>query len=484
MPRRHLTRTLAVIGAGASLLTGSLAAAAAPADPPGQRSAAQAAAHWTPEKIASAAPRDLVVDERGLGYLRGRTGRLAPYGHSIAATQQPLRALPTRGTPTPQRPPSSGDSTPPVVSAMDPAGATIGDEYTFSAVVTDASGVRSVSFTVGPEGGTSQTFNAAQNGDIWSLTIRGFTDGGWQWQVEARDNARRGGNSATTDPVAFEVNTGSGGGGADDGGTGDTGDAGGDVVVNAEWPTEMTPVGRVYFEMPSSGNPKRPWTAYVCSGTVVTDEYTNHSLVLTAAHCIYDDVYKVFARNVLFIPDQDATTGAGTDTNCTNDPLGCWSPAYGVVDDDWTTRTFPDNIPWDYGYYVVEDASLESVAGTVPTSSVDATHGAATDAIGYSYADDPNLMYCSEGLGSEGTYGSLWLDSCGLSGGASGGPWLQPGDQLGSGSIMSVNSWGYTSQPGMGGPNLHTSSALCLVDNAIADPSEARGLVQPCDQPS
>ena len=32
------------------------------------------------------------------------------------------------------------------------------------------------------------------------------------------------------------------------------------------------------------------------------------SLVLTAAHCIYDDVSGTFARNVLFVPNQDATT--------------------------------------------------------------------------------------------------------------------------------------------------------------------------------
>jgi hypothetical protein len=54
------------------------------------------------------------------------------------------------------------------------------------------------------------------------------------------------------------------------------------------------------------------------------------------------------------------------------------------------------------------------------------------DALGYSYADDPDLMHCSEGLGSESSDQSLWLGSCGLSGGASGGAWLQPGDRSGS----------------------------------------------------
>ncbi|TNG00113.1 MAG: hypothetical protein EP297_04335, partial [Gammaproteobacteria bacterium] len=30
--------------------------------------------HWTPERMAAAIPRDLVIDERGLGYLRRPDG--------------------------------------------------------------------------------------------------------------------------------------------------------------------------------------------------------------------------------------------------------------------------------------------------------------------------------------------------------------------------------------------------------------------------
>ncbi|MFP6837769.1 MAG: NAD(P)H-dependent oxidoreductase subunit E [Pseudomonadales bacterium] len=47
------------------------------------------------------------------------------------------------------------------------------------------------------------------------------------------------------------------------------------------------------------------------------------STILTAAHCVYDDVHNAFARNVLFIPNQADTTGSATDLNCNNDPLGC-----------------------------------------------------------------------------------------------------------------------------------------------------------------
>lgn len=35
---------------------------------------------WTPERVAATQPRDIVIDNRGLGYLRGANGALAPMG--------------------------------------------------------------------------------------------------------------------------------------------------------------------------------------------------------------------------------------------------------------------------------------------------------------------------------------------------------------------------------------------------------------------
>jgi V8-like Glu-specific endopeptidase len=55
------------------------------------------------------------------------------------------------------------------------------------------------------------------------------------------------------------------------------------------------------------------------SGTVATDGIAGRSVILTAAHCVYDHANKAFARHVLFIPDQTDTTDAGTDLNCGND---------------------------------------------------------------------------------------------------------------------------------------------------------------------
>ena len=44
--------------------------------------------YWTPERRAAAQPRDMVVDHRGLGFLRRSDGSLQPYGHRIEAVAQ------------------------------------------------------------------------------------------------------------------------------------------------------------------------------------------------------------------------------------------------------------------------------------------------------------------------------------------------------------------------------------------------------------
>jgi hypothetical protein len=462
--------------------------------------------HWTPERRAAAEPRDLVLDAQGQGYLRRSDGSLKPYGQR--ATLRADAPIPFPGKPGGGGGDGgdSGDTTAPSIGSMDPDGISIGSAYTFTAEVTDVSGLKSVAFVITYPSGTTQSFSAGSSDGVnWSIDFNGFTDGNWQWHVVAKDNAGKGGNTATSAKVPFSVDTsgGSNSGSNTGGGTGD-----GYAIVNDAWTggTVQTAAGRIYFEMPSNQRRKR-WNGYVCSGTSITDGNTSddgttqddRSIIITAAHCVYDDANKAFARNVLFIPDQDGTSGSGTDRNCGNDPIGCWVPDFGVVDVNWTTRTFPANIPWDYAYYVVSnsgshfgpdddpdnppdphlldpDLDLEVTAGSLPVSflapqsdidppstaesiDVDFTH-----ALGYSYSDDPNFMYCAEDLTTESDYGDWWLASCGLSGGSSGGPWVQTMDTTsGSGPIISVNSWGYTGAPGMAGPKLVGTTAECLL---------------------
>jgi hypothetical protein len=456
--------------------------AAPPAASPGQGAEhARIVEHWTPARRAAAIPRDLVIDERGYGYMKLPGGKLQPYGHSVAAAT---------GAQRPMAKPGAGDTSGPLVTDTDPGvGATVTTTaYSFKATVSDPSGVRSVSFRVGRQNGVQTAFNAVAGANgVYTVNLTGLADGTWTWSVVAKDNAN---NTTTIAPTVFTVKLGSGGGG---GGSSD-----GAIVANQNvlmlsgaLPDDIgalsKAVGRIYFEMPSNARRTR-WAGYVCSGTVATDGTSGRSIIQTAAHCVYDDANKAFARNVMFIPNQAGTTAAaGTDRTCSNDPLGCWTTWFGVVDVNWTTRSFPGNVAWDYAYYVVRDdpgaysPGISSVgpvldaleaAGSVginfdlPQAGVSDSMVDYTHAVGYSYSDDPNLMYCAEDL-ADLDNANWWLASCGLTGGSSGGPWMQPlfaGTSLGL--LVSVNSWGYTGEPGMAGPKLFGTSAKGVFDCA------------------
>ncbi len=439
--------------------------------------------YWTPERISKAIPRHMVVDKKnGLGYIMRPDGSLKPHGHNIVAEVTRLKSHITKA---PNAKPSSGngDSEAPLITQLEPEdGAIIGAEQRFSVSITDASGVRSATLTIIYPSGQTQDFTMVNSGaDLWENTLSGFTDGNWSWRVQARDGSKGKGNSSTSGDWGFTVDTGSGGSG---GGSSDS-------IANSGWGFNgdlQTASGRLLYEMPNNRK-KRRWSAYVCSGTVVTDNISGRSIIVTAAHCVYDDANKAFARNVLFIPNQDQTTGSGTDGDCSNDPLGCWAPSFGVVDENWTTRTFPENIPWDYAYYVVSDTgahagsavssdALDVEAGDLPLdfspptfddgtpgdSSSDFTYG-----LGYSYSDDPNFMFCADDMTTNGS-DNWWIPVCRLSGGSSGGPWVQDMTLTsGSGPIISVNSWGYSDgSPGMAGPKLSDSSAFCLFNESVS----------------
>ena len=481
--RRHVGLSVGVMAATVAALLSAVPAGAAPSD-----QASDVAHYWTAERVANAVPRDLVVDPAtGRGNVRDADGQLRPVPQAKPDGAGNGGGKPGGGGD------DTTDATGPSVGLLNPAeGAVIGASQTFTATVTDPSGVKSVDVVVSvPTGSTPQTLSATQTGaDTWSITLQGLTDGAeGSWHVVATDATRKGGNTTTSDPRTFRVDTGADDG---DGGGGSTGD----VVTNAEWVVGgdvQEAAGRLYFEMPTNRG-RKTWNGYVCSGTVVQDGVTGRSVVLTAAHCVYDDATDTFARNVLFIPNQDGTTGPGTDSVCSNDPLGCWAPSFGVVHAGWDATTFPANIPYDYAYYVVPDADAhtDGAAGTstadaldvavpaMPTSFGPPTLEVTATALGYSYSDDPNFMYCEEPLDRESQYGDLWLPSCGLSGGASGGPWLQSAAD-GTDVIVSVNSWGYTDQPGMGGPRLDTTSAACTFAAASTQAFDGRdGIVTDC----
>lgn len=261
---------------------------------------------------------------------------------------------------------------------------------------------------------------------------------------------------------------------------------GASIIASAAWTkggTVQLAAGRLYFTMGGVG--------YVCSGSTVTDGSDSISVILTAAHCVYDDAAKAFAANVLFIPDL-SSSGTKTFSACSTAYLhGCWVPSYGVVSHGWAGAKWPNNIPYDYAFYVVQnhgghlvgsvpdDDPLDGLAALdIEWTAANVSAGTLTDALGYSYKQDPLFMYCEQGLGSVNSgiagYVNRWLSSCKLSGGSSGGPWMAA-SVTGNGPVWSVNSWGYQGKPGMAGPNLQADAPKALYDATVGAPAPADG---------
>jgi hypothetical protein len=159
-------------------------------------------------------------------------------------------------------------------------------------------------------------------------------------------------------------------------------------------------------------------------------------------------------------------------------------------------------VQYDYAYYVVmDDKSNHSggygsgVSGTLDKDVVPMDldfdvrpQNEFTVALGYSADRDPSFRYCTDDMSTimgVPWYVNLWLDRCGMTGGASGGSWLIDMNQRGEGTVVSVNSWGFTDKPGMAGPDFRTSSgsfAECLFEKARSarDPGSVGGYIVDC----
>ena len=236
-----------------------------------------------------------------------------------------------------------------------------------------------------------------------------------------------------------------GGGGGKGGGGGD--DGGGDSSVGgASWTLGglvQKTVGKVLFTMGG--------VDYVCSGTVVADSRPTESLVLTAGHCVYDDVDD-WATNWIFMPNFDAGPSQydGNSFNCGNLPYGCWTAASLVTSLGWSQGDFNE----DYGFAVISGQGtdlLENETGSHAISFSEERPPTAY-AFGYPHAspyDGTDLVYCSGPTVADGWGGST--DSglkCDMTGGSSGGGWFSPfGESTGEGALVSLNSFKYRRGP-------------------------------------
>ena len=170
------------------------------------------------------------------------------------------------------------------------------------------------------------------------------------------------------------------------------------------------------------------------------------------------------------------------------------------MDYEWTVNSFPHSVPWDYAFYVIPNDPamheggfihknqpklakiLEEIIEPMPIdfdwrledSSLSSHPGEFTHGLGYSFDKDPAFRYCATNVSTKfgiDTYENLWLGSCEMTGGSSGGPWLRDTDTDGRGTIISVNSWGYSTTPGMAGPDFNTrdgGKVECLFEVAMS----------------
>jgi len=228
---------------------------------------------------------------------------------------------------------------------------------------------------------------------------------------------------------------------------------GGGSVTGASWNGGGPIVylsGKVYFEMGGG--------AWICSGSVVNDKKRRgYSLVLTAGHCAIDATTGEFATNWMFIPDFD---GAPSYT-CSATVYGCWTSVglvvhygfahAGAFNTQATTHDWAFAVVGPGGKSNAQLDALGSFGIGFPAAAV----GASVDAFGYPAGGKyhgSDLTYCAGKTFTDILNANLtWGLACDMTGGSSGGPWLAS-FSAGSGTLTSLNSYGYGGIKNMYGP--------------------------------
>ncbi|GGM84066.1 peptidase [Lentzea pudingi] len=198
---------------------------------------------------------------------------------------------------------------------------------------------------------------------------------------------------------------------------------------------ESQTVGKVFFTNPANG------LNYVCSGATVSS--TKRKLVQTAGHCVHGGAGGQWMSNWVFVPRyRDGVR-----------PFGTWS-AYTL-----TTRTAwinSSNSDEDMGIVVMNTLGGSSIANVVGGNGLRWNWGYSVfvTILGYP-AGAPftgELQYFCQGTTWNG-HGQQVRAWCNMTGGSSGGPWLQDyNDQNGLGYINSVVSHRHADASQMDGP--------------------------------
>lgn len=188
--------------------------------------------------------------------------------------------------------------------------------------------------------------------------------------------------------------------------------------------------GKVYF---TSG-----FYDYVCSGSVVSSP--SESLVITAAHCVYDLDYDEWSTNWMFVPAHDYL----------DQPYGSWTAKSLYASKGYTNAAnFDVAVNYDVGFAVMLPLDGKRIAQVVGSYGIafNFPRTGMSYAFGYpvDIADGEIMSSCMGRLLSDNCDDSTFLGPsrrCGMTGGSSGGPWLQRfNDRTGLGTITSLTSF-------------------------------------------
>jgi hypothetical protein len=231
------------------------------------------------------------------------------------------------------------------------------------------------------------------------------------------------------------------------GGTGASWTQGGPVVVRT---------GKVLFTM-DGGN-------WVCSASAVNDNNrAGFSLVLTAGHCAYDEVNRVHATNWIYVPSFDTSPTF----TCASATYGCWTAQGLVVDSGFATAGGFNTqaTVHDFAVAIVgagTNGTQLDALGTYPILYPAIATGDPVHAFGYPAAGryhGKDLTYCTGPTFDDQYNGNkTWGIACNMTGGSSGGPWLGGFTQGGSGTLTSLNSYGYNGLSNMYGPKFNANT--------------------------
>ncbi|HEY3163899.1 MAG TPA: hypothetical protein VGJ71_06030 [Candidatus Limnocylindrales bacterium] len=240
-------------------------------------------------------------------------------------------------------------------------------------------------------------------------------------------------------------------------------------TTGASWPNGLGLVyqatGKVYFQMNGGG--------WICSGTALQDSRSGYSLVVTAGHCAYDEEngggsLSGFATNWLFIPEFDSHPTY----TCSATTYGCWTASALVVNRGFATaggfNTQATHYDWAFAVVPAGGKSgtqLDTTVGTFNYAASAMSGSTVVDAFGYPAAQKyhgSDLIYCQGPIGFDSLAGNgTYKLPCGMTGGSSGGPWFKDFNTTtgSSGTIQSLNSYGYSGQSNMYGPIFNSSTS-------------------------